>query len=255
MWSVMLRHCARFAAGIALGALVMASPPASAAGGADSSVYSVNASPFGASYAEWSARQWQWLFSLPVTAHPLFETADCSAGQTGNVWFLGGTFLSTEVGPGVFLGEASRDCTIPSGTALFFPIADVECSTLEGNGETEEELRDCANFYADFIVPGSLVLEIDGERLTNAEDYRVESPLFTYGPLPEENVLGAPAGATTPAVSDGVFVMLHPLSTGTHTIHFRGVIDVSSIGGPVFMLDIAYQITVVPAGQYSPPAP
>src|SRR5262245_3779309 len=37
----------------------------------------------GLSYGEWSARFFQWAYSLPVTHHPLFDTADCSTGQTG----------------------------------------------------------------------------------------------------------------------------------------------------------------------------
>jgi hypothetical protein len=209
----------------------------------------------GLSYGEWSARQVQWLFSLSVDHHPLFDTADCSAGQSGNVWFLGGTFASSEIEPGVILGEADRDCTIPSGTALFFPMVSVETSEVEGYGSTEEELRDAANFLADFIVPSSVFLEIDGEPVTNLERYRVESPLFTFGPLPANNVeeatgVDAPAGTTSPAVSDGYFAMVKPLSVGTHTLHFGGVIDVTSIGGPLFIQDIAYTITVTPRGRY-----
>ncbi len=202
--------------------------------------------PFGLSYGEWSAAWWQWAFSLPVDAHPLFDTADCSAGQTGQVWFLGGTFSVIEIEPGVILGEADRTCTVPSSKALFFPLVNVETSTIEGNGETEEELRAAAEFFADFIVPDSLFCEVDGKAVKNLSQFRVQSPLFTIGPLPDNNILGAPEGSTSPSVSDGVFVMLAPLSVGTHTLHFGGAIDLTEIGGPVFIQDITYQITVVP---------
>ena len=53
----------------------------------------------GKTYGEWSAEFWKWELSLPIDHHPLFDTAPVSAGQTGHVWFLGGTFAST-VGPG-----------------------------------------------------------------------------------------------------------------------------------------------------------
>jgi hypothetical protein len=46
----------------------------------------VNSKPYGLSYGQWSARQWQWEFSFPVDQHPLFDTADASAGQSGPVW-------------------------------------------------------------------------------------------------------------------------------------------------------------------------
>src|SRR5438874_7424155 len=61
-----------------------------------------------------AAAWWEWVFSLPVTASPQFDTADCSAGQSGPVWFLGGTF---------FGGTITRTCTIPAGKTLVFPVA------------------------------------------------------------------------------------------------------------------------------------
>lgn len=214
----------------------------------------IDSTPYDLTYGEWSALHWQWLYSLPVDGHPLFDTADCSAGQMDRVWFLGGTFAVLEIEPGVILGEADRECTIPTGTALFFPLIDVECSTIEGNGGTEEELRDCANFYADFIDPSTVFLEIDGQA-RDVELHRAESPLFTYGPLPDNNVLefsgvDAPEGTTTQAVSDGYWAMVGPLPVGTHTIAFGGIADYSSIGGPLFIQDISYTITVAPRRQH-----
>ena len=73
--------------------------------------------------------------------------------------------------------------------------------------------------------------------------------LFTFGPLPDNNILesfgyDAPEGATSPSVSDGVFVMLKPLAAGQHTIHFGGTLDLSGVGGPLFVQDITYHVTV-----------
>jgi len=108
----------------------------------------VNSKPYGLSFGEWSARHWQWLYSLPIDHHPLFDTADVSTGQTGKVWFIGGGF-TTELEDGNIVARITRDVTIPNGTSLFFPLVDVETSTIEGNGTTEDELRDLANFIAD----------------------------------------------------------------------------------------------------------
>jgi hypothetical protein len=46
--------------------------------------------PYGMSYGQWSVRWWQWVFSLPANNNPILDTGDCSAGQSGPVWFLGG---------------------------------------------------------------------------------------------------------------------------------------------------------------------
>jgi hypothetical protein len=57
----------------------------------------------------------------------------------------------------------------------------------------------------------------------------------------------APEGTTTPSVSDGVFVMVEPLSVGRHTIHFSGaaVFTLAEDGfDPTFSQDITYPLTV-----------
>ena len=220
----------------------------------DSLVYPVNARPFGLDYAEWSARHWQWLYSLPVDANPLFDTADCSAGQSGKVWFIGGTYAPTDM---MMIGNTSfaavtRTCEIPEGKALFFPLVDAEASTLEGNGVTEADLRGVAEFFASLIIPADLSLEIDGKSIKHLANHEFESPLFTFGPLPANNVLlaggtaAALKGATSPSVSDGYFVMLKALPVGHHTIHFTSTLDATSVGGPVFVQDVTYHLTVVP---------
>jgi hypothetical protein len=231
---------------IALGLLGTATAARAGATG-NPGVLPPGSSPHGKSYGEWGGEFWRWQFSLPVDRNPIFDTAACDEGQSGHVWFLGGTTSSTEIGPGVILGQATRDCTVPIGTALFFPIVNVECSTVEGNGTTEEELRDCANFFADFIT--DLSAELDGLSLSNLSAYRKDSPLFTFGPLPDNNVLqffgvDAPAGTVSPSVSDGIHLMLAPLSRGEHALHFHGTLDLSSIGGPMFIQDITYHLTV-----------
>jgi hypothetical protein len=201
--------------------------------------------PFGKTYGEWEAALWQWTYSMPADHHPLTDTAPASSGQTGHVWFLGGTFAPT-VGPGgEFIGQVTRDATIPAGTALFFPIINVESSTLEGNGATQAELSASSKYLADFINPDSLFVKVDGQSLQGLASYRSQSPLFTFGPLPANNLLGAPEGATSPSVSDGYHVMLAPLSVGQHTLEFGGRLDAPPLN-LTFIQDVTYHITVQP---------
>lgn len=133
-----------------------------------------------------TAEFWKWLYSVPVNKHPLFDMADCSEGQSGDVWFLGGTFASS---PGVFQRNVNQSCGLPARKALFFPIVNLDCSTVEGNGQTEAELRACANYLADLIVTKDLNATVDSVSIENLKHYMAESPLFTFGPLPANNVL------------------------------------------------------------------
>lgn len=205
---------------------------------------------FGMTYGEWSAKHWQWDYSMPADHHPLFDTADCSTGQSGKVWFLGGTFTVVQNGNTV-IGTANRNCTVPTGKAIFFPIIDAECATAEGNGSTEEELSACAKDIIDHTT--ELNCEIDGVSVQNVETYRVQSPLFVWGPLPANNIfqdpVDFPAGTTSDSVSDGFFLMLAPLSAGQHTIHFTGeVVFSTATGDPFdfdFKLDINYNLNIV----------
>jgi len=196
---------------------------------------------YGRTYSEWSAEWWQWAFSIPVATHPLFDNGDCSVGQSGPVWFLGGSFVSnTDV----------RSCTVPAGTMLFFPILNGEDSNVEESfangcsdpvfGSTIVGLRKCATAGQDGL---SLKATIDGFSVPNiANKFRFESPAFSFS-LPDDNLLKATTGnpyaaGTYLSVGDGYYLMLEPLGLGKHFIHFHG----SAPNG--FTLDITYQLTV-----------
>ena len=198
------------------------------------------------SYGQWAAAWWQWALALPATAHPLFDTADCSTGQSGEVWFLGGKFCNT--GDPNCNGTAVRTCAVPAGKALFFPIVNTECSTAEGNGSSEKEMRDCANSIIDSAA--NLSAELDGKAFRELgihQRYRSDSPLFTWTLASHDNVLKATGepiadGTSSAAVADGVHLMLAPLSPGPHTLHFHG--EFPSFN---FSLDITYYLTVAAA--------
>lgn len=235
------------ASALVLGGITSASADGGRGNAGNPGVLPPHSHPYGKSYGEWSAEHWNWTYSLPADAHPLTDTADASAGQSGPVWFLGGTWAPTTDLNGNLVGIADRHVTIPAGKALFFPLVNAEASVAEGNGKTEAELRETANFFADHAV--GLSCTIDGRPVRNLEAYRAESPLFTFGPLPENNLLGLDEGTTSPAVSDGYYVMLAPLRPGKHTIHFTGALVFTAAEDGFdfsFTLDITYHITVSP---------
>jgi len=208
-------------------------------------VFSPDSKPLGQSYRQWSAEWWQFVFSIPLSANPIFdETGEkCMVGQYGPVWFLAGTFG----------GTARRDCSIPEGKALFLPVLNnmlFNSPNVCGQGSE----NDSADALRALIAPTSdnvttLSVQVDDESVQGLkEDFRFKSKVFEVS-LPEDNIynplcveagLGkVPAGIYSPAVSDGFYVMLKPLPVGDHTIRIRA----ESSG---FSLDVEYNITIVP---------
>ena len=170
--------------------------------------------PFGKSYSEWVAAFWKWLLEYPLPGNPALEQPnpfDLSARQSGQVWF----WAAPDFG--------ERVATLPAGKALVLTLRDVECSSLEPedsgfHGDTEEEQKACAEFWADHIVEVFCV--IDGVAVENLQAYRFSSPQYSFT-APTPWLFGETGGAGT-SVGDGYFLMLAPLSKGQHTIHYGG---------------------------------
>jgi hypothetical protein len=199
--------------------------PSAHAANANPRILPPHAKPYGQSYGEWSAAWWQWALSAPASVNPLIDStgANCAEGQDAKVWYLAGTAGG---------GTATRSCTIPTGTALFFPIVNT-FSAAEG---TVEEMRAVTAAFIDSIA--AMSVSIDGQSVENPVSYRAMSPVFSLT-LPANNIFGVPEGTYEPAVSDGFWLLLAPLPPGEHVIHFSAA---SSDGS--FSLDVTYILTV-----------
>jgi hypothetical protein len=200
-------------------------------------IFPPDAQPYGLTYGEWTARWWQWAFSMPEADNPSVDDTgqNCANNQSGPVWFLAGTFG----------GAVTRECIIPSDKAILVPIINVECdSATDPAFDTESELRSCAKADQDTVITKEIT--IDGINIDNLDSYRFQSPLFSLT-FPENNIAGiAPQTAT--AVSDGYWVLLEPLPPGTHEIHFKAALgDPTAIGTTNFALDVRYLLTIVEA--------
>lgn len=201
---------------------------------------------YGKSYAEWSAKWWQWFLQHPMQGHPADPDPnsgwDVRSGQSGNVWFLASAWPEPAV-------------QIPAQTALFIPLVNAECSSLEPpeggfHGDTAAEQAACAKYWADHIRNPACI--IDYRPVVIDEAYRVTSPQFSFE-APTPWVFGATGGSGT-AVGDGYYVMVAPLSVGVHTITITGALhfEAGELGPDPFDLetDLTWHITVIPAGQY-----
>jgi hypothetical protein len=195
-----------------------------------------NSNEFGNPYGEWSGRWWQWLVSIPEATNPNLDTtgANCDKGQSGQVWFLAGTFGDKAY---------TRRCTIPGGNDLLV----TPFTTLDG--ELGPKVGDCSPNQCDINVlrelaaagmdnPQSLEVTVDNSQVNNLDQYRVTSPVFD-ATFPKGAIFKIPPGLHGPLVSDGYFVLLKPLSPGMHTIHLKGVAN-----GGGFVSEVTYHLTV-----------
>lgn len=213
----------------------------------------------GKTYGQLAAGWWQYFMSLPMTNCPLNYIPNnppvpMSTGQNGPVWFMGGNYAGG--------GTLSFTNTIPS-VGLFLIISGIEKdnAACPPNNYNEPYLRTWAGnveYHAvgmSCTIDGAPVGEIDDVTTT---PYRVQSPAFSYTcPAVHnylhdcrtnpscycyENYSGIPY-TIDGAVMDGVFLMISPLSIGSHVINATTQFTFS----PPYSADSTYYLTVQPA--------
>src|SRR5450631_2228502 len=189
----------------------------------------------GKTYGQWSASWWQWAAAISKPNSPVDDPNgdNCAVNQQGPVWFIAGNTTG---------GTTRRTCTVPDGKGILVPIINGECSTVEGNGTTEQELRACAKGQIDAVTVTEAT--IDGRAVNlgrpNVGRFRFVSPLFQISFAPN-NAFGVNAG-TGKSVADGFWVLVKPLKTGNHTIDFHG--RAVFPGSPPFDIDLHYKLKV-----------
>src|SRR5205085_2065016 len=140
--------------------------------------------------------------------------ANCREKQSGAVWFLAGTFG----------GPVTRNCTISSGKAILFPVLNSIFGAAVGDctGPADcnvNQLRAGAAANMDGVY--GMAASLDGTALPDPKDFRAASPTFNIV-FPFGAIFGFPKGNFKPNVSDGYWMMLRPLSLGTHILYFHG---------------------------------
>jgi hypothetical protein len=113
------------------------------------------------------------------------------------------------------LGGGSFTCTVKAGTRIFIAAWTTECSTFEGNGTTEAELRACA-VAADAGITATVTINGEPVPLTS-----VETGLLTIH-LPEDNIFGLKGAERNGlSVAHGFVYLTDPLAPGTYIIEGR----------------------------------
>jgi len=210
----------------------------------------------GKSIGAFSDNWWNWAFENSTATSPLVGDysggEQCDGFQEGNktgVWFLAGEFaLEGDLETG-FVGEATRNCTVPADTPIFFPVFNSTCGeapTVEQPDGTftgdPKPYTKCAKDFLDQGLEGAdpfATIEGTDLPITDLPITRAGSGLFTWEIPTDDNPQGLPKGSYKTA-TDGLWVYLpEGLPPGNYTIKFGG----SYFGGGL-VLDITYNLKV-----------
>ncbi len=201
--------------------------------------------PYGKTYGEWGAAWSQWVFTTTTENCPVLDTTGEFAlvNQSGQVYFLAGTFGTLTGSPWETPVSVTRNVTIPAGIGLCIPIINWglvypdDLPTIGASKDTPlEEALDlfyvALNGYLDSVPEENMALVVDGMTMKNLLSYRAQSePYMVYAPA--DNVQSdlmnwsfpdwAPfyTEGWYPAISDGYYVILAPLRAGSHTVYLR----------------------------------
>lgn len=179
-----------------------------------------------ATYVELGAQWWQWALQAGATDNPLTDTTGehCRVGQRGPVWFLAGTFFSSDV--------TARSCTVPGGKALFFPVLNVFAGAFLNDSpdtRTPQYLRNQIDELCTDESIADVSVTIDGAPVSDPTQYftaSARSTLFEIQ-LPGDNVFGLTTSDAvglllSPTVQKGLYLYVKPLAAGVHTVHWEG---------------------------------
>ena len=188
------------------------------------------------SWKQLSAEWWQWVLSIPTSVNPLLDQTggNCMIGQHGTTWFLAGAFTT---------GAVVRECDVPEGTTLFFPV--INSINFDTPGQCGQGDPLPVSFYRDLseqFVNGATNLSVTVDGDTVRPLHRTASPVFAVA-VPADNLFSfcLPAGIYSPAVDAGIYARLNPLPIGPHTLQIQ-----AENPGAGFKLDVTYHLNVVP---------
>jgi len=193
-----------------------------------SQVFQPNALPYGKSYMSWMVAWWKWDLSFDCNHFPTFDTTGSLENQnhSGPVFFLAGS-----------RHDYTLAVTIPSGASIFLPISTVEDDYPCGDQQLDSLVSVTTSFVNTIT---DLTLTIDGHAVNHLTSYKFISPVFTTAANADlvncfdDCITGGPQQWSV----GGYFVMLRPLSPGSHTI----VRHATAEGGAI-TYDTTYDIT------------
>jgi hypothetical protein len=161
----------------------------------------------GLSPSEWLGRWWEVVYETPS---PFERYPGCAP--------LGRRVVAPVMPP----GDNEATCTVVKGTTLALVPDTASCNDYEPPplfGDTPRERRLCSIRLEDGVE--LVEVTVDGVRVRLTGAFRTSAP-DGRARLPEDNLLGAPAGTRIRYGANGWIAFTRPLSRGRHEIVLHG---------------------------------
>jgi hypothetical protein len=218
---------------LAIAALLMpGSLTALAEKGTNPGILPPDAHPQGNTLEGWSTKLFQAIFTTPLPDNPFYGAPNnnhCVYQLDGHMALLWANVFATE----------PYSCSVPPGTMLMIGVAGVFADDQEPTPCIGVDMGECVSGLYDIGGMTNLSGSIDGQALTNLDQYLV-SFNGTYT-APEMDVFGYAPATPVQWAGKGVNIITTPLSVGEHTLHFH-----SEFPGFGITIDNTLVITVEP---------
>lgn len=188
--------------------------------------------PYGKTYGAWTAKWWQWIYSVPSEFNPLLDLTGehWKRGQpSSDVWFLVGIF-----------GEVQktfplRKIEMESGRSILFPVLNCEANNLEFPEKTHDGLAKHVVDDINTVVKKDCT--VNGKRVSPV--LIASDPTIFSLRIAKNNALGLKNTGLTVAAAYGYWIFLKPLPKGKHNICFEGSCEFGRLNsGAYYELDV-----------------
>lgn len=200
--------------------------------------FSVNSSPYGVPFKEWTEKWWQWYLSIPKSENHNFVVPEEGAAieaEPVNCVELNNKYRNDSDSPVFFvpyvLEEKPRlraevtdaTCTVPEGKAVLIGIDNgiMDYGDPDVNPKTPASVTEAVKETNTYPVVFGIRLNGEPIELTSQDRHRITTDLFNIT-LPKEDIWDYPdeGSDTYPAVADGWYLMLKPLPAGDYELTY-----------------------------------
>lgn len=177
---------------------------------------------------------WQWAVSMSNEESPVQDRVGvkCSVNQIGPVWFLAGGYGSSKI---------IRKCSIPSDKHIFFPVINMLYYPKNNNENLPcEAVKKGAELNNKYLK--TFKVSIDNHKFLNPVFFRNSS--IKCFDLIARKANNHQHSEIYPSATDGYWVMLKPLSLGTHKLLFSAEYNRPDGAFGRMVQDIEYTIDI-----------